>query len=44
MEQYVAKEAQRCLRCKKPMCKEGCPVVNTPVNEVVKLFLEGNIV
>jgi len=43
MEQYVVKEAQRCLQCKKPMCKEGCPV-NTPVNEVIKLFLYGNIV
>lgn len=43
MEQYVAKEARRCLQCKKPMCKEGCPV-NTPVNEVIKLFLDGNIV
>ena len=43
MEQYVVKEAQRCLQCKKPMCKEGCPV-NTPINEVIKLFLDGNIV
>ncbi|WML36590.1 NAD(P)-dependent oxidoreductase [Clostridium sp. OS1-26] len=42
MGQFVIEEAKRCLQCKKPMCKEGCPV-NTPVNEVIKLFLEGNI-
>ena len=42
MGQFVIEEAKRCLQCKKPMCKEGCPV-NTSVNEVIKLFLEGNI-
>jgi NADPH-dependent glutamate synthase beta chain and related oxidoreductases len=42
MGEFVVDEAKRCLQCKKPMCKEGCPV-NTPVNEIMKLFLEGNI-
>ena len=43
MGEFVVEEAKRCLQCKKPMCKEGCPV-NTSVNEVIKLFLEGNII
>lgn len=42
MADIIISEAKRCLQCKKPMCKEGCPV-NTSFNEVVKLFLEGNI-
>jgi len=40
---FIVEEAKRCLQCKKPMCKEGCPV-NTPINELIKLFLEGDIV
>lgn len=43
MAQLVVEEAKRCLQCKRPLCKEGCPV-NTPVNEVIKLLLEGNII
>lgn len=42
MSNLVISEAKRCLQCKKPQCKEGCPV-NTPFNEIVKLFLDGNI-
>lgn len=42
MADIIIEEAKRCLQCKKPLCKEGCPV-NTPINEVTKLFLEGNI-
>ena len=42
MGESVLTEAKRCLQCKKPLCKEGCPV-NTPINEVIKLFLDGNI-
>lgn len=41
--QFVVEEAKRCLQCKRPLCKEGCPV-NTPVNEVIKLLLDGNII
>jgi glutamate synthase (NADPH) small chain len=41
--QFVVEEARRCLQCKRPLCKEGCPV-NTPVNEVIKLLLDGNII
>lgn len=42
MSELVIEEAKRCLNCKKPMCKEGCPV-NTPINEVIQMFLTGNI-
>jgi glutamate synthase (NADPH/NADH) small chain len=42
MGRHIIEEANRCLQCKKPQCKEGCPV-NTPVNEVIKLFLAGEI-
>lgn len=38
----ILKEAQRCLKCKKPMCKEGCPV-KTDVPTVMNLFLAGKI-
>jgi glutamate synthase (NADPH/NADH) small chain len=43
MAQFIVEEAKRCLQCKRPLCKEGCPV-NTPFNEVVKLLLEGSII
>ncbi|WP_315113663.1 NAD(P)-dependent oxidoreductase [Clostridium intestinale] len=42
MSNFVLDEAKRCLQCKRPFCKEGCPV-NTPFNEVVGMLLEGNI-
>lgn len=42
MGEFVLSEAKRCLQCKKPLCKEGCPV-STPVNEIVKMLLEGQI-
>lgn len=37
---HVVNEARRCLRCKKPMCMEGCPV-KTPIPEMIELFLNG---
>ena len=43
MSDIIISEAKRCLQCKKPLCKKGCPV-NTPFNDVVKLLLEGSIV
>ncbi|MBM7855088.1 glutamate synthase (NADPH/NADH) small chain [Desulfohalotomaculum tongense] len=43
MGRHIIEEANKCLQCKKPKCKEGCPV-NTPVNEVIKMLLDGNIV
>lgn len=43
MNNLVLEEAKRCLNCKNPMCKEGCPV-NTPVNEVIRMLLDGSII
>ncbi|MBM7854015.1 glutamate synthase (NADPH/NADH) small chain [Desulfohalotomaculum tongense] len=42
MAQYIIAEANRCLQCKNPKCSKGCPV-NTPINEVINLFLNGKI-
>lgn len=38
----IIQEAERCLKCKKPLCKEGCPV-KTDIPEIMKLFLNGNM-
>lgn len=38
----IKSEGERCLKCKKPNCAAHCPV-NTPVPEVVKVFLTGDI-
>ncbi|ADK15477.1 MULTISPECIES: NAD(P)-dependent oxidoreductase [Clostridium] len=42
MDKIVFGEANRCLGCKVPQCKKGCPV-STPINEVIKLFKENKI-
>ncbi|AFS78196.1 NADPH-dependent glutamate synthase [Gottschalkia acidurici 9a] len=42
MGKHIIEEAKRCIQCKKPRCKAGCPV-NTPVNEVIKMLLDGDI-
>lgn len=39
---HVINEAKRCLNCKKPMCRQGCPI-NTPIPDMIHTFLEGNI-
>ncbi len=38
----IINEAQRCLKCKKPMCKEGCPV-KTDIPLIMQLFLDGKM-
>lgn len=38
----VIEEAKRCLKCKRPLCKEGCPV-RTPINEIMQMFLDGKM-
>lgn len=38
----LADEASRCLLCKKPRCKEHCPV-NTPIPEIIELYKEGKL-
>lgn len=40
MGKHIIEEASRCLQCKKPLCSKGCPI-STPINEVIKLLLEG---
>jgi glutamate synthase (NADPH/NADH) small chain len=35
-------EAEKCMKCKKPKCKQACPV-ETPVNEMMKLVMENKI-
>jgi glutamate synthase (NADPH) small chain len=42
MVKHVIEEANRCLQCKVPLCKKGCPV-STPFNEVVSMLLQGNM-
>lgn len=42
MAQHIIEEAKRCLQCKNPRCKQGCPV-DTPVNEAIGLLLNGQI-
>ena len=38
----VINEARRCLNCKRPMCREGCPI-STNIPEVIHTFLGGDI-
>lgn len=40
--QHIIASAQTCLDCKKPKCQKGCPV-NTPIAEMIRLFLSGDI-
>ena len=42
MALHVINEARRCLHCKKPLCRTGCPIsTNIPV--MIEQFLNGNI-
>ena len=43
MSKHEIEEARRCLQCKNPLCKKHCPV-QTPVNEVINAFLDGQII
>ncbi len=36
------KEANRCLNCKKPLCKQGCPIGND-IPEFIEAISKGNI-
>lgn len=38
----VIDASKRCLNCKKPMCREGCPI-HTPIPDMIHTFLEGDI-
>lgn len=39
---HVVDEARRCFQCKKPMCREGCPI-HTPIPDMIRLFLDSQI-
>ena len=39
MSVHIIDEANRCLQCKKPLCREGCPI-HTDIPEVIRLFKE----
>jgi len=41
-EQQAIEEANRCLQCPKPSCKEGCPV-NVDIPEFIKAVREGDM-
>lgn len=36
---HVVNEARRCLSCKVPQCRKGCPI-NTPIPDMIRMFLE----
>ena len=38
----IVTEANRCLQCKKPLCREGCPI-HTPIPQVIALFKENRL-
>lgn len=42
MAQHVLDEAQRCLNCKVPQCRKGCPI-HTAIPEVIQLLLSGHL-
>jgi glutamate synthase (NADPH/NADH) small chain len=42
MALHIIDEADRCLNCKKPLCRQGCPI-NTPIPQVIQLFKDRRI-
>ena len=42
MALHVMEEANRCLGCKKPRCREGCPI-HTNIPEVIRLLKDGRL-
>lgn len=42
MIKHIVEEAKRCLRCKTPSCKKGCPV-GTPINTMIAMLLDDSI-
>jgi glutamate synthase (NADPH/NADH) small chain len=42
MAHNVIAEAKRCLNCKKPLCRTGCPI-STPIPDFISTFLNGDI-
>ncbi len=42
MSRHIVDEAKRCLKCKNPKCKEGCPI-GTEIPEMIKMLLDSQI-
>lgn len=42
MTLHIIDEADRCLKCKKPMCQQGCPI-HTPIPKITQLFTENRL-
>ena len=42
MALHVMEEANRCLQCKNPRCREGCPI-HTNIPEAIRLLKEGRL-
>ncbi|MBQ3060499.1 MAG: NAD(P)-dependent oxidoreductase [Desulfovibrio sp.] len=42
MALHVINEARRCLNCKKPLCRKGCPI-STDIPQMIRQFLDGRI-
>ncbi len=42
MAVHVINEAKRCLNCKNPLCRQGCPI-NTPIPQMIQAFLNNDI-
>lgn len=42
MAVHVIDEANRCLNCKKPLCRQGCPI-NTPIPQMIQAFKNGDL-
>ncbi|MGL5634799.1 MAG: NAD(P)-dependent oxidoreductase [Sarcina sp.] len=42
MKTLLLNESKRCLLCKKPRCKNNCPI-NTEIPEIIKLYRDGEI-
>ena len=38
----ITTEAERCLQCKRPLCREGCPA-HTPIPQAIALFKENRL-
>lgn len=42
MAAHIVDEAKRCLNCRAPRCRMGCPI-NTPIPAMIQAILSGNI-
>ena len=39
---HIKDEADRCLNCKKPLCRQGCPI-QTPIPTMISMLKEGKL-